>query len=204
MIKTISNEAVIAATGKSWDEWRRLLKQTVREEWSHKQIVTYLRENHHLSHWWGQTVTVDFEQSIKGRKIGQTQSADFQIGVRKTLDIPLKKTWDFLMSREGINFWLGHIDMLALEEGSAYRTDTETTGIIRINKPYHHIRLTWKPRRWDVESILQIRVYTTPSGKTTIALHQEKLKNDHIRDEMRSHWKKVLNAINEHFTNPEE
>jgi hypothetical protein len=71
-------------------------------------MVAFLRSVHGLSHWWAQEITVDSEQYCGKRKIGETQTADYQIGVRKTIDGSVKEIWDYLMSPKG---WLSGWDL---------------------------------------------------------------------------------------------
>jgi uncharacterized protein YndB with AHSA1/START domain len=197
MAEKISDEAVEKATGKSWDEWHRVLKEAVVNDWSHKDIVTFLRNEYNLSHWWAQTVTVNYEQFIGKRQVGQTQLSGYQIGVRKAFDISAEAAWELILSSKANQIWLGNNEIENFEKGNNYVTSEGTTGEIRVIKPNHHIRLSWKPKEWDKPSTLQIGVYTTPSGKTTIAIHQEKLKDEAVREHMREHWKKVLDRIEE-------
>jgi uncharacterized protein YndB with AHSA1/START domain len=197
MTENISNKAVVKATEKSWDAWHKVLKRAKVDDLTHKEIVTYLREKHGLTHWWAQTITVDYEQYIGRRKEGQTQSADFQIGVRKTLNFPSSDVWDLLMSPKGSQLWLGKNRLKNFDEGKKYSTSEGTTGEFRVNKPYHHIRLTWKLKDWERPSVLQVRVIPVSSKKSTISFHQEKLKNQKVREQMRAHWKEVLKKISE-------
>ena len=195
MAKKISTQAVKKATNKSWDEWHQILKQKVREDWNHKDIVSYLINKHKLSHWWAQTVTVDFEQFTGKRQIGQTQSEGYQIGVRKTINKSHKDIWEWLLSKNGSQVWLGKNQIENFKEGDRFQTDGELTVEIRVIKPNHHIRLTWKPKEWESPSLLQIRVYPTSTGKSTIAVHQDNLKNGTVREQMREFWKNVLEKI---------
>ncbi len=201
MVQRISNEAVQKATGGSWDQWHRLLKDAGADEWSHKETVAYLREEHGMSHWWGQTVTVDYEQHTGKRQVGQTQTVDYQIGVRRTVNLTSEDAWNLLFSREGSQIWLGDIALVEFEKGTRFKTADGIEGEVRVNRPYHHIRLTWKPDEWENSSTLQIRVIPTTTGRTTISIHQEKLENEVIRERMRAHWKKVLGRLEELIDN---
>lgn len=192
MDEKISDEAVEKATGKSWDTWHHLLKQAEVDDWNHKEIVTYLRTQHNITHWWAQTITVNYEQFIGKRQVGQTRTAGYQIGVRKTFDLTPNEAWDLIFSQEASQIWLGNNTIENFEEGVDFATHEGTTGEIRVIKPNHHIRLSWKPKPWEKPSTLQIGVYPTTSGKTTIAFHHEKLKDEKVREQMRKHWKDVL------------
>jgi uncharacterized protein YndB with AHSA1/START domain len=195
MTKPISDEAVKKATGKPWEQWRDILKKSFTKDDIHKDIVTFLRDEYGLSHWWAQSVTVDFEQYTGKRKIGQTQTADYQTGVRKTMRAKADDVWDLLLSNKASSIWLGEQEIQEFKQGNKYQTKDGKSGEIRVIKPYHHIRLTWKLKEWENPSTLQIRVYSTPGKKATIAIHHEKLKDGKIREQMSKHWKEVLDKI---------
>ena len=90
----------------------------------------------------------------------------------------MEKAWDFLFSDKGIKIWLGKLKN-ELEINKKYETENGISGLVRIFKPYSHIRISWKPKNWENSSTLQIRVLGDDE-KTTIAIHQEKLLNPSI------------------------
>ena len=59
--RAISDETVRAKTGKGWDEWFSILDTWGMQEQGHTLTAKHLRENHGLSGWWAQTVTVRYE-----------------------------------------------------------------------------------------------------------------------------------------------
>ncbi|MFC2086790.1 hypothetical protein ACFLSA_01315 [Bacteroidota bacterium] len=87
----ISNNAVLKATGKSWEEWMLFLKRHSAKNLSHKEIVKILKEKAGLKNqWWQQNITSSFEQYIGRRKKGQMQTG-FEIGVRKIIAVSIER-----------------------------------------------------------------------------------------------------------------
>ena len=128
------------------------------------------------------------------RVVGQTKDVGFQIGVRKTFDIPIQQAWGLITSVEGINLWLGESADFHLEPGEAYQINDGATGEVRVVKPGSHFRLTWQPQGWQRPSLIQVRVI--PSGrKTMISFHQEHLPGQPEREQRRQHWQKVLETL---------
>ncbi|NIQ58276.1 MAG: hypothetical protein GWN71_34515 [Gammaproteobacteria bacterium] len=71
------------------------------------------------SGWWQQMVTVGYEK-LKGRRItGETQDADFQVGVSRTMDLPADDAWHLVTSPDGVQTWLG-AGAPTLAEGARY------------------------------------------------------------------------------------
>jgi uncharacterized protein YndB with AHSA1/START domain len=196
MKKRISDESVERATGKSWKEWMEILKAASSAAAGHKELVSYLSENHGLSSWWCQTVAVRYEQESGKRQVGETAGVGFQIGVRKTFPLTLEQAWELLISTEGLSIWLGYSseDGSSLTDDDTYNTG-EASGVVRVFKPHSHLRLTWHPPEWERPSTIQVRVIPQGAGKTTVSFHQENLPDAESRERMRSRWKKVLEVF---------
>jgi uncharacterized protein YndB with AHSA1/START domain len=131
----------------------------------------------------------------KGRRVvGQTKDVGFQIGVQRTLPIPLEQAWALLTSPQGMRLWLGGAPRMRLEKGATYTLPDGSTGALRVFEPDHHLRITWQPRGWARPSTIQVRVI--PSGdKTTLAFHQEHLPDSAAREQRRAHFESALGAI---------
>ncbi|HEX6982744.1 MAG TPA: SRPBCC domain-containing protein [Balneolaceae bacterium] len=201
MVKTynnISNKAVKKATGKNWEEWIALLDEEGAEKLSHKKIAAMLIEKGYIDKgdgWWAQAVTVGYEYAKNRRVKGQTADAGFQVGVQRTLSIDAATLWQFLTGPEGLAIWLGNgIDNLSFNKGEIYETSESTAGEIRSVYPNEKLRLTWQPADWDNETTLQL--YLLAKGpKTALRFHQEKLLDSKQRQQMKEHWKNVLEQI---------
>lgn len=132
---------------------------------------------------------------MQSKVVGQTKTSGFQIGVRRTFDIPVEKAWDLIVSAEGVQLWLGEVDSVSCEKGQYYQSKEGISGEIRTVNPYQNIRLTWKKANWDKSSTLQIRTIAKGSNQTTISFHQENLSGFDIREEMKMLWEDVLNRL---------
>jgi hypothetical protein len=52
------------------------------------------------------------------RPTGLTRDVGFQIGVRRTLPIQLEDAWQLLISKKGVNIWLGETSKLDFSKGT--------------------------------------------------------------------------------------
>ena len=188
----VSSEAVLAATGRGWDEWVEFLDGLGAAEMSHKEIVALAAGPGGLANgWWQQSVAVGYEQARGLRVVGQTSGADFQIGVQKTLPVPWGVVWGLLTEGEGRDCWLGRTGPLEFLKGETYETAEGYRGEIRSCAPGERVRLTWDHPALAQTSTLQI--YLAPSGeRTSVRFHQERLSSLEERELMREHWRGVL------------
>ncbi|MDD9270406.1 SRPBCC domain-containing protein [Paenibacillus sp. GCM10023248] len=131
--------------------------------------------------------------------VGQTATAGFQIGVRRTLNLSREQAWELLTSPEGRELWLGECNEIVWAKGSEFRTAAGLTGQLRVVKPQEQLRLTWQPASWPEASTLQIRLLPAANpGRTTVSFHQEKLDTAQRREDMKIHWEDVLRRLQEH------
>ena len=191
----VSSEAVAAATGRTWDEWAEFLDGLGAQEMPHKDIVALVAGPGGLSNgWWQQSVTVGYEQARGLRVVGQTSTADFQIGVQKTIPVHIDLAWALLTEQPGRDIWLGKTSPLQFRTGEKYLTAEGHSGEIRSCVPGHRLRLTWSHPNLAQPSTLQI--YLAASGeRTSIRFHQERLSSLEERELMREHWRKVLDEL---------
>lgn len=122
----------------------------------------------------------------------QPQNVGWELGVRQTVDADQRFVWDFMLG-DGLDIWLG-VKKLELAKGAPYTTNTGMRGQVRTFTMGDRIRMTWRAKGWDHDSVLQVTVREVREG-TTIAFHQEQLKDRDERREMVAHWKKVIGRL---------
>ncbi|MDV5147667.1 SRPBCC domain-containing protein [Streptomyces sp. SBC-4] len=111
--------------------------------------------------------------------VGLTRDAGWEIGVSKTLPLPVAAVWDFLVSPEGLSLWLGPGAALPAEGDPALRS----------LRPRDRVRLSYG------ETVLQIAVSPAGDGRTVLNFHQEHMASAEERERQRAHWKGVMAEI---------
>ncbi|MER7661145.1 SRPBCC domain-containing protein [Streptomyces sp. NPDC096193] len=124
-----------------------------------------------------------------GDKTGLTQDAGWEIGVSKTLPLPIAAVWDFIVSPEGVALWLGKGVSLPTEKGEEYETEEGVRGELRSFRPGDRVRLTYGT------TTLQVAVSASGSGKAVLHFHQEHLADAVERERQRAHWKAVTAEV---------
>lgn len=134
------------------------------------------------------------EKAMERRVVGQTKTAGFEVGARRTFPIAAQAAWNILTSAEGLDIWLGATSALQMTAGEAYTTRDGATGVIRVVNPGVNVRLTWQPQTWANASTVQVR--TIPNGgQTVISFHHEGLAGAAEREQMRHHWLSALDGL---------
>ena len=130
---------------------------------------------------------------------GLTKDAGWQIGVSRTVAVPLDEVWAGLTSDDGVGEWLGDLDEgLPAAKGDAYRTAGGAQGELRSLRPGDRVRLTYQPPGRSAPTILQVAV--TPGRgasrpSTVVRFHQDRLADATEREAMRDHWAGVLDRL---------
>jgi hypothetical protein len=71
------DDAVVAATGRPAADWFALLDAVSAADWPHPRIAVWLSEEHGVTSWWSQNLTVRYEQAIGRRLPGQQADGTF-------------------------------------------------------------------------------------------------------------------------------
>jgi uncharacterized protein YndB with AHSA1/START domain len=132
---------------------------------------------------------------VSERPVGRTKDAGWEIGVSRTLPLPVEEVWDFLTSPAGSAVWLGAGVQRLDEPGAAYETEAGTAGQVRSFRPQDRVRLTWRPVEWDHDSTVQFTVTPVAGDRTRVVFHQERLVDAAERERQREHWQGVMDAV---------
>ncbi len=127
--------------------------------------------------------------------IGKTENSGWQVGVRKTLNIPSKKLWRFIVSERGMSIIAG--DPIKAETAVAQKRESreKIEYMITTLTKMSHLRMEWKFPDWEGNSILQIRVIDSGDNKSVLAFHQEKLADESTRKKMKEYWQEKIELI---------
>lgn len=169
-----SDESVRNNTGRTWDEWFRLLDKWGAKDKKHPQIVRWLAEKHGVDGWWAQSVTVTYEQERGMRAPGQRADGTYSVSASKTVDVPLKKLFKAFQDERVRERWLG---------------DFELT--IRTARPDKSVTAGWE----DGTTRLAVWFVAKNNEKSQIALAHEKIANAQQADELKAFWRERMNEL---------
>lgn len=196
MSNRIRNETYKQKTGKSLSAWIEELDKHQAVDWTHKQVVAYLVDQHHLDDWWAQTITVAYEKHHGKRILGETQDAGFEVGAQRTFPIDATELWELLMSPEGTELWLGERVDIPLDKN---RTFSAAGYLYEIRSLKDGVKLRLRKTVVD-ESSSTIQFYVTAKkDKATLLIHHEKLQDAPQRTAMKAHWHHVLEVLQSHI-----
>ena len=167
-----SQEALLAATGRGWDDWCDVIEDWSGHSEGHTAIVRYLQETHGVDGWWAQSVTVGYERITGGRLPYQQPDGTFTAGKSRTV------TADGDTLRE-LLFNDAHRADLFPGWDTALRSKTDSKVV----------RIAIGP------GVAQIAIDPKPDGRIRVAVAHERLPAPEDVESWKAYWADWLEAI---------
>ncbi|MBW8050292.1 MAG: hypothetical protein FVQ77_08135 [Cytophagales bacterium] len=179
MSQKISDEKVLASTGKAWDEWFKILDAAGAAKMNHKEIVTYIGKAYQVKPWWQQMVTVTYEQE-RGMRALHQKPEGYEISVSKTIDVSLAELYNAFEDERARNNW---------------QPDTPIT--IHKATPEVSMRITWT----DGQKSLNVNFYDKGQDKSQVVVQHTKLPDAKGAEKMKAYWAEALERLKQMFLN---
>lgn len=168
----VTNEAVAAKTGRSWDEWLASLDAEGCATMSHGEIVKVVADHFDVGPWWRQTVTVGYERARGLRQLNETAQG-FGASASKTVNAGVDALWHAWDDAETRKRWLPEV--VTVRKATAPKS----------------MRITWHDG-----SDVQAWFIDKGAGKSSVSVDHRKLEQSDVAP-MKALWKDRLGALKE-------
>jgi hypothetical protein len=170
----MSDAAVKAKTGCTWERWVKSLDHHGAATMPHAEIARLIHEKWKVDGWWSQMVTVGYER-IKGlRDRGQRRTGHYDASKSKTLNVPAAEVFDAVTSMRLLARWL--------PDASKVRTASKDRSA-RLAMQDGSIAAFWLTQKGE--------------ARTAVAVQQEKLPDKATQERVKRYWGERLNALAE-------
>ncbi len=173
---TASEEAVLKATGRGWQEWFGLLDEQDATSKSHPEIVRWLGAEHDVPGWWCQAITVSFERARGLRALGQRSDGGWSATASKTVAVPVDRLFDAFEDEALRERWLPGAEM---RRRSATRPRSA--------------RYDWE----DGSTRLVAGFADMGQAKSQVGIEHERLPGAETAEEMKAWWRERLVVLKE-------
>jgi hypothetical protein len=170
----IRSEAVEAKTGKSWDQWFILLDKAGAKEWPHKEIAKYLQSECGCPPWWGQMVTVGYEQERGLRVKHQLCSGEFSTSASKTFAVPVAELFACWKDAKARAKWLPDSGKITVRKAT-------------VNKS---MRITWHD-----DTLVEINFWDKGPAKSQAAVQHRKLEGPKEVAQLKQYWADAMSKL---------
>lgn len=169
-----TGEAVLDATGRGWDDWRRIIDAWPGHDEGHAAVARYLEAEHGVPGWWAQSVTVGWER-ITGRRLPhQRADGTFSAGRSRTI------TADAAQLRE----WL-------LDEAARASLFPGDAPELRSRPTSRYLRLALGT------GTAQLSVEPAGEGRVKVTVEHAQLRSPGEVEAWRAYWAAWLAAVDE-------
>jgi uncharacterized protein YndB with AHSA1/START domain len=174
----MSDDAVKAKTGCTWERWVRALDHDGAAALSHREIAKLVHEKYKIGSWWTQTVAVGYER-IKGLR-GQGQQRDGSFGASKsrTFDVDVDVLFDAWADPTIRNRWL---------DGATIKVRTATAP--------KSMRLEWREPNGILDGLVAVGFFPKGKNKSSVALEHTRLTSRDAVDRLKAYWSERLDAL---------
>ncbi len=173
----MSDEAVAARTGCTWEKWVWALDRARAHTWSHTEIARFVRETYRIPGWWAQTVTVGYERIRGLRDVGQRregpQAGRYEASKSRTFPVAVEVLYAAMHDARRRARWTG------------------TTGItMRTTIANRSIRL-----RWSDGTPVQFWFTAKGPTKASVSVQHEGFASRAEADAAKVAWGQRLDAL---------
>jgi hypothetical protein len=174
----MSDDKISEKTGRTWQEWTRVLDADGAAAMKHRDIAVLVSEKHGVGDWWSQTLTVGYER-IKGlRDRGQRRDGGYEAGKTKTFNVPVKSLFDAWADDTKRRRWLKGVK-------TTVRTATSPKTV----------RL-----QWPDNTIVVIGLTAKGDTKSVVSVVHTKLPDKAASDAIKKEWTTHLDALTSFLT----
>jgi hypothetical protein len=169
-----SDESVLKNTGRTWDQWFKLLDKSGAKDKKHPEIARWLSEEHGVDGWWAQSVTVAYEQDRGMRAPGQRADGTYSVSASKTVKVPVEVLFEAFRDESVREGWLGEYEVA-----------------VRTARPGISMTAEWE----EGSTRLNAGFYAKGPGKSQVALAHEKIVDAQQADELKAFWRERMNVL---------
>jgi hypothetical protein len=173
----VGSDAVAKATGRSWDEWCKVLDKDGAAKLPHKEIAEHVHAKYNVGDWWSQMVTVGYEQA-RGLRAKHQKADGFSASASRVFSAPMVAVFKAVSDVKQRSRWLP--DEL---------TVTKAT-------PGKSVRIAWNDGTRVAVGFYD-KTGKGGSKKTQITFQHDKLKNAAAVARTKRFWASRLDALGE-------
>jgi len=169
----MSDAAIKAKTGCTWERWVGALDAVRAYRWPHRTIAQYLHDKYQTESWWTQMVTVGYERIRGLRERGQQRSGHYRASKSKTLPASLTRVYRAFSQPQMRARWLPGVGLT-----------------VRSATPNKYLRIIWE----DGTSV-NAGFASRSRAKAQVAVEHGKLQSKEAADRMKRYWSERLDAL---------
>lgn len=184
--RVVSEKMVLENTGKPTAHWLAVLDRFGAPERGHTAAAKHLRDQHGVSGWYSQALTVEYMRARGLRVENQSSTGRFQVSVSRVVRASVPRVASALRSKKQRDAWLAAADPELRKVVSAALGKSGTVK----TKP----GAVWARFKHDGATV-ELRADAKPDGRATVVATNVGLQGPAHVERRRAQWKPVLDAL---------
>ncbi len=185
---SVSEAKCIERTGHGFDHWFALLDAFGARNKGHTAAARYLREEHTVSPWYCQGITVAYERARGLREVNQTCAGGFEVSVSRVLPLGVSEATAGLSRKDQRARWLPDVGgQLATGLTAALASKR-----LRRNGDVATFRYA------DRDATVEWRFAAKPDGRSTVVVRTSGLANAAGVERARAEWRGALDRLRDY------
>jgi len=189
----LTDEAIQAATGKTWDEWFTVLDERGGPAAGRRAIGDYLYSEYKVDIWWVSAINVQYE-AARGVKERDGRGKGYTICATKTITAPLDRVYAAWASAAELDQWFGSDHHADVSDGGSYSNSDGDTGTYKRVRPNKDLRFTWENPAHQ-PSIVDVLFADKGKGKTGVQVTHDRIQTREEADGLRAGWGEALDRL---------
>ncbi len=186
----ITNEACLAATGKTMDELYAAMDAFGGPSKGRRELGRRLNGDLNVDVWWVQTLNPEYEVR-HGLKEKDGRPKGHFICSTKTVAAPIATVYQAWTDPELLGQWFGAGTAVDLREGGAFSNPDGNRGTYRRIRENKDLRFEWHGETGD-ESLVDVQLTDKGEGKTGILVNHDRIQSRAEADGLRRAWSESL------------
>ncbi len=183
----VSEASVVKRTGKGLAHWYGVLNAFGAPERGHSATARHLYDDHGVSGWYAQMITVAYERARGFRATNQSCEGDFQVSVSKVIPAGVAEVAQAFGEKRARREWLR-----AVHPGlrTALNRAVSKTHALAVSNPMRaRVRYRWG------KSVVELRIEGRAKGRASVAADNTKLDDPARVEERRAQWRTAFASL---------
>jgi hypothetical protein len=188
----VRDERVRQKTGHGLDHWFTVLDTFGGPDKGHSALARHLHDDHDVSGWYAQGITVAYERARGVRALNQRVSGEYEVSVTRTVGGHTRAVARAFSDPTRRAYWLAEADAdLAEALSAALALRASKSFVIRADG-LGRFRYTW--------DTTTVQLYLVPKGegRTSVVVAHMKLADAPTLERRRAQWRIALAALARH------
>ncbi len=182
-----------ARTGKTWDQWFRILDEFGGPAKGRREIGVLLADRHKVDPALVPIVNVEYEAARAiVEKDGRPKG--YMICATKTVAAGAEKAYELWSTAAGWNKWFAKGCKLDLKEGGRYSSADGHAGEINKVRPAKALKLTWDHPRLATGTVVEV-TFQPKGEKCVVMAAHDRIQTKSEADALRESWGAALDRL---------